>query len=119
MSAPTQVPDTIHELAADAQTTPQMMRALWQLAADACKNMQKGVSLYLVCAKVQPCFSNKYNILQTYNIIYSSHTQPSIASFIQSPGFSHRPLSRHGTKIIQPKIPQQINGPLRRLQGRL
>ena len=44
MSAPTQVPDTIHTLAAEAQTTPQMMRVLWQLAADASKNMQKGVS---------------------------------------------------------------------------
>jgi hypothetical protein len=52
MSAPTQVLGTIHELAAEAQTTPQMMRALWRLAADATKNMQKGVS-NILCAKVQ------------------------------------------------------------------
>jgi hypothetical protein len=44
MSAPTQVSDKINELAAEAQTTPQLMRVLWELAADASKNMQKGVS---------------------------------------------------------------------------
>ena len=44
MSAPVQVSSNIHELAAEATTTPQMMRVLWQLAADASKNMQKGVS---------------------------------------------------------------------------
>ena len=67
MSAPTQVPGTIHQLAAEAQTTPQMMRVLWQLAADASKNMQKGVSYmpyiihHLVCSC--SCTNQLINIL--------------------------------------------------------
>ena len=43
LSSPTQLSDTIIGLAAEAETTPQMMRALWELVADASKNMQKGV----------------------------------------------------------------------------
>lgn len=114
MSAPTQLPDTIHELAAEAQTTPQMMRVLWQLAADACKNMQKGVSYHqhylLVCSFFAQlnssicCNSHCY----TTEIISFSTT---INLFNRS-GLSHHPLARHGTKTLQPNIPQQTNGPL-------
>jgi hypothetical protein len=113
MSAPTQVSDSIHELAAEAQTTPQLMRALWQLAADASKNMQKGVSylsiiIYLVCLFVYTTLSHQYQF--HYVTIKSCHVNNHY-SFNRT-GLSHRPLSRHGTKTIQPKIPQQTNGPL-------
>jgi hypothetical protein len=117
MSAPTQVLGTIHELAAEAQTTPQMMRALWRLAADATKNMQKGVS-NILCAKVQHLVEYKIYLYSSINRLMNK-----LLLFLllqpHTPGFSHRPLSRHGTQIIRPKVSQQINGPLRRLQGRL
>jgi len=59
MSAPAaKVPDTIHELAAEAETTPQMMRVLWQLAADACKNMQKGDSATVLLPNMEQKLSN-------------------------------------------------------------
>mmetsp|Transcript_11492 Transcript_11492/g.17224 ORF Transcript_11492/g.17224 Transcript_11492/m.17224 type:complete len:609 (-) Transcript_11492:90-1916(-) len=58
MSAPTQVSDSIHELAAEAQTTPQLMRALWQLAADASKNMQKGDSATVLFPGMEQKLSN-------------------------------------------------------------
>ena len=76
MSAPTQVSDSIHELAAAAQTTPQLMRALWQLAADASKNMQKGVSylsiiIYILCVNLCIQLSHQYQF--HYKTIKSFH----------------------------------------------
>jgi len=52
------VSDSIHELAAEAQTTPQLMRALWQLAADASKNMQKGDSATVLFPGMEQKLSN-------------------------------------------------------------
>lgn len=75
MSAPTQVSDSIHELAAEAQTTPQLMRALWQLAADASKNMQKGVSylpiISYLCVNLCIQLSHQYQF--HYETIKSFH----------------------------------------------
>ena len=86
MSAPAKVPDTIHELAAEAQTTPQMMRVLWQLAADASKNMQKGVSYHqhhhlCVHFRVQ---LQLINILQSSLLNHRNHFIDNNYKFIQS-----------------------------------
>ena len=111
MSAPTKVSDSIHELAAAAQTTPQLMRALWQLAADASKNMQKGVS-YLSIIIISCVLICVYNSLINTNFITKPSNHFTSTTIINS-------IVQDSATVLFPGMEQKLSNPkfLNKLMG--